>query len=71
MMYVLIGLCAISILLNIALIAYNHRVVHWANYWKREATRCVDIIQDLYKSVFEEGGGNDRQGVESACIPEG
>jgi len=73
MMYVLIGLCAISILLNIALAAYNHRVVHWANYWKLEALREKANVRGLYQIVFAGLGGedDDRQGVESACVPEG
>ena len=78
MNYVLIGVCAVSIVLNIALVSYNHRVVHWANYWKLEALRaqgdmrklCIDM-ENLYKVIFEGGGQDDRQGVESASVSEG
>ena len=70
MFYILVGLCAVSILLNIVLASYNHRVVHWANYWKLEALRsqgdmrtlCRDM-ETMYRMMFEEGGQNDKRGV--------
>lgn len=71
MMYILIGLCAVSILLNIALVSYNHRVVHWANYWKKEALRSCGQIRELYRMMFEEGEADDRRTVQQTCIPEG
>jgi len=38
-MYVLIGLCAASIVLNMILVSYCTRVAHWANFWKEELKR--------------------------------
>ena len=63
MFYILVGLCAVSILLNIVLASYNHRVVHWANYWKLEALRSHDQNRELYRMIFEDGGQDDKRGV--------
>lgn len=72
MMYILVGLCAISILLNIVLVSYNHRVVHWANYWKKEALRQSVEIRNAYRALFEtKEEADDRRAVQQACIPEG
>lgn len=36
MEYVLIGLCAVSLVLNVVLASFSTRTMHWANYYKAE-----------------------------------
>ena len=39
MIYILIGICAVSILLNMILASYCQRLSHWADFWKAELKR--------------------------------
>ena len=68
MTYVLVFLSLVSIILNIILICENNKVTRWANYWKLEAFRYQGTIRTLYRNMFEEGGTDDRQGVEQTRI---
>lgn len=47
MVYVLVGLCAASILLNIALISYCGRLGHIANFWKMELMRETAAVRPV------------------------
>lgn len=68
MMYVLIGICAASIVLNMLLASYCTRTSHWAKFWKEElkreqmGVRPVEIkqkvpIEVLDAQVWESDGG--------------
>ena len=66
MMYILIGICAVSILLNMILASYCQRLSHWANFWKTElkreqmGVRPVEIKriktrEEIFKEAYENG----------------
>lgn len=47
MMYVLISLCAVSLLLNIILVSYCGRLAHIANFWKDELRRETSAVRPV------------------------
>ena len=47
MMYVLVGLCAVSIVLNIALVSYAARLAHWADFWRGELERERSAVRPV------------------------
>ena len=47
MMYVLVGLCAVSIVLNIVLVSYCTRLAHIANFWKDELKRETAAVRPV------------------------
>lgn len=47
MMYVLVGLCAVSIVLNIILVSYCTRLAHIANFWKDELKRETAMVRPV------------------------
>lgn len=57
-MLILIILAASSIVLNILLVSFCTRTMHWANYWKaqyRDAVNEIDPIDvDPYRAIREQ-----------------
>ena len=60
MMYILIGLCAVSIVLNIVLVSYSTRLAHIANFWKDElkretaAVRPVSVVRPVEIKQYKD-----------------
>ena len=66
MMYILIGLCAVSIVLNMVLASYCSRLAHWADFWKGElkreqmGVRPIEVKQNpFYVEYYADGGEDD------------
>lgn len=47
MMYILVGLCAASIVLNIVLTSYCTRLAHIANFWRDELKRETAAVRPV------------------------
>lgn len=65
MTYVLVFICAASIILNIVLASYCQRLAHWADFWKGElkreqmGVRPVELKHKPYVEYYEDGGEAD------------
>lgn len=65
MIYILIGILATSIVLNMVLASYCLRLAHWANFWKGElkreqmGVRPVELKHKPYVEYYEDGGEAD------------
>ena len=53
MMYVLVVLCAISLVLNILLVSYSSRMAHMANFWKEELKRETSPMRPVNVREWE------------------
>lgn len=66
MIYVLIFICAASIIVNMILASYCQRLAHWANFWKQElkreqmGVRPIEVKQNpFYVQYYADGGEDD------------